>query len=271
MDPLLGFLGPIAGGLINNLFAGSRQDEAQAFAIQQAATAQANFRLNRQTAYQDTMMDMKKAGLNPILAYQKGSTPGTMGPTPAPVSAPVHDVGVGAGVNSAIAIRRQNQELENMKSTQALTDAQKEKTIAEKRTEDNRPDNVKASTENLVAQTGYTYNQLERGLAEAMQSSSLANWIQENPKLTQALMVAGFAGGKASELVKPFTEAVRGLIAGGSANSAGSMNRGAPIAPPGSSSKSNQNFDNKYGRPIEPAPPHPGRGWFSDRFYGVPQ
>lgn len=31
----------------------------------------------RQNAYQDTMEDMREAGLNPILAYQKGATPTT--------------------------------------------------------------------------------------------------------------------------------------------------------------------------------------------------
>lgn len=35
----------------------------------------------RRTAYQDTMEDMRSAGLNPILAYQKGATPATASPS----------------------------------------------------------------------------------------------------------------------------------------------------------------------------------------------
>lgn len=282
MDPILGLVGSIGGGLINNFFAGQRQEDAQAFSREQAATAQANFRLNRQTAYQDTMSDMRSAGLNPILAYQRGATSSTMGATPGVSAAPVHDVGIGAGVSSALAIRRQNAELENMKEQNALLKAQTAKTEAEKNTELNRPANVEASTGQLKAQTGYTYGQLQSILADAMQSTSLANWMAENPKLTQALVVAGFAGGKAAELVKPFTDAARGLINPLTGNSAGSSNRGAPTAPPGSSSKSNQNFDNKYGVPMpgpndykrsrpdfQPAPPRPRGGWFDQRFYGV--
>ncbi|AXH76364.1 MAG: hypothetical protein [Microviridae sp.] len=287
MDPLFGLIGSIGSGLINNLFAGSRQSDAQSFAREQAAQAEANFRTNRQTAYQDTMMDMRNAGLNPILAYQRGATGSTMGATPGVSPAPVSDVGIGQGVSSAVAIRRQNQELQNMEATKNLTDAQTQKTLSEKRTEDMRPQNVEASTQQLQAQTGFTMTQLQTKLAEAMQSTSLADWIANNPKITQAAVVASFLGGAAGDAVKPFMEATRGLIGGATGNSAGSAARGNPVAPPGSSSRSNQNFDQKYGVPVDqmpspnsyrrsspgfsPAPPRPSRGWFSDRFYGVDQ
>ncbi|QCQ84824.1 DNA pilot protein [Blackfly microvirus SF02] len=110
MDPLLGAGIGLLGGVVNNLFAGQRQDEAQAFNAQQLAQSQAfnaeqaginrtfaadqaglsrNF--NSQEAYfgrqfqdimqanqyQRTVQDMRAAGLNPILAYRQGagSTP----------------------------------------------------------------------------------------------------------------------------------------------------------------------------------------------------
>ena len=59
----LGILGGLAGGI-----AGS------AWSAAEAAKQRRWTRKMRQTAYQDTMADMAKAGLNPILAYQRGAT-----------------------------------------------------------------------------------------------------------------------------------------------------------------------------------------------------
>lgn len=51
-------VGGVAGGLMNNLFADSRQQDAQAFSASQFATR-----------YQTSVADLKAAGLNPMLAY----------------------------------------------------------------------------------------------------------------------------------------------------------------------------------------------------------
>lgn len=72
------------------------------------------------TAYQRAMADMREAGLNPILAYKQGgsSTPGSS-------AAKVADFGragsdVAAGINSALAVRRQRQEIRNMKEQEIV-------------------------------------------------------------------------------------------------------------------------------------------------------
>lgn len=70
------------------------------------------------TAYQRSMADMRKAGLNPILAYKQGSAS-----TPGGSMAQQQDIGTPA-VNSALAGRRLAQELKNMKTTERTTQDQ---------------------------------------------------------------------------------------------------------------------------------------------------
>ncbi len=112
----------IIGGIFS-AFGASQQNKA----AKKAAEAQMNFQREMYgSRYQMTMKDMRAAGLNPILAYKQGvgSSPG--GSSYSPVN-----VGAGAGaaagqaVSSAIAVRRQNQELKNMKQQNMLIEQQR--------------------------------------------------------------------------------------------------------------------------------------------------
>ncbi|QCQ84849.1 DNA pilot protein [Blackfly microvirus SF02] len=91
------------------------------------------------TAYQRGMSDMKAAGLNPILAYQKGGASSPSGAQAALTAPKIEGNPVGEALNTGLAMRRATQELANMQETQrninadtSLKDANTAKTAAER-------------------------------------------------------------------------------------------------------------------------------------------
>lgn len=89
------------------------------------------------SAYQRGMADMRSAGLNPILAYSQGGASAPTGSAAsgaaAHMEAPkIHGNPMGEAVNTAIALSRNRQEVENMKATFDNIQADTEKKLSEK-------------------------------------------------------------------------------------------------------------------------------------------
>lgn len=122
MDFTGGLLSGI-GGLISNLWTDSRQEDQQKFNAEQAEINRNFQERMSSTAYQRGMADMKEAGLNPILAYQKGPAGSPSGATAQTSFSPATDI-VSPAVNTALASTRNAAEVENMKQTNENLKAQ---------------------------------------------------------------------------------------------------------------------------------------------------
>lgn len=124
-----GIASSVVGGLFS-AFGASNQNKA----AQKAAQAQMDFqREAAQNQYSWAMADMKRAGLNPILAYKQGGS-GTLGGssyTPVNVGAAAA-TGASQTASSAVALRRSAAETKNinedtkLKSEQGATEKRKQ-------------------------------------------------------------------------------------------------------------------------------------------------
>lgn len=111
---LIGGLASLAGGVMQNSAASAAADKQMAFQERSA-----------RSGYQWATQDMRKAGINPILAYKQGGSGTLSGSSYTPQNIGAAAVqGASAATSSAVAASRNDVELENIKADTALKGAQ---------------------------------------------------------------------------------------------------------------------------------------------------
>jgi hypothetical protein len=147
---MLGALLPIAGGILDNIFAGQRQEDAQAFSAQQYATR-----------HQTQVKDLIAAGLNPMLSASQG--PGSSPQSSA--ASPGNNFTQAAlqAENLKAQARLTNAQAAVLEKTgQDQANAQLDLTKAQGNLTSAQLDNVQAEFHNILARTAQSVSQAKQ-------------------------------------------------------------------------------------------------------------
>lgn len=153
---------------IGSLIGGSQANSANAEQAQLNRDFQEEM---SSTAYQRSMADMRAAGLNPILAYQKGgaSTPGGSMATMQDVIGPAVDRAM-TGVSTAMQYKRNEAEIEKINADTEVAKAQAANVQAQ-------TDNYRASTSKTLDDITSNFQNRSESLSR-MQSQEVDRFVQ---------------------------------------------------------------------------------------------
>lgn len=166
-----GILGGV-GGLITNFMNADQKEKEREF---NAAQAQINRDFQERmsnTAYQRSMADMKEAGLNPILAYQKGGASSPSGSSASTTALQLEDP-IGKGINSAKSgaeqtnLREQN---ENLKVQRDLLHGQTAQALSQTTLNENNARLAEQNTKKAAAETAIQKENLSSAERQRMEA-----------------------------------------------------------------------------------------------------
>lgn len=180
----MGFFDGIGTGLLSlagGLFGQSKTDDR----LQQQMDFQ---RQMSNTAYQRAMADMRKAGLNPMLAYSKGGAS-----TPAGAFAPASDI-LTPAVSTAMQQNRLTQELKNMEETNKNIEQQTQTSKAQE--SQSKAQTALIGTHNKIQQQVF-----QSALAEAAKAKTDEEFFNSTPG--KVLRILGLGLGQISPHLGP--------------------------------------------------------------------
>lgn len=169
----------VAGGLFENFLGDNKAEKANQFSAQQAAINRDFQERMSNTAYQRGMEDMKKAGLNPILAYQKGPASSPSGATASTSMAPVTPFSSSA-VSASTNARRVTAEVENMAETNANLREQNKNLQAQNVLTQAQTLQASAAARKTVVDTAIASEMLQKAKSTSAEQSSVEAYRKSN-------------------------------------------------------------------------------------------
>ena len=168
MDPLTGLLS-FGSSLVTNLFNADQKEAEREFNSQQAQINRDFQERMSNTAYQRAMADMREAGLNPILAYQKGGASQPSGSSASTTAFQAEDSGNKA-IGSAMSAKRLNAEVANMEATNENLKRQNDLIHAQTARELSQTTLNETTAKNTEARTAIETQNLSRAQAEKVKA-----------------------------------------------------------------------------------------------------